>query len=312
MSDRGYRDYFNVLGVSRDANSKEIKQAFRKLAREYHPDVNSDDDSAEEKFKEVSEAYEVLSDPEKRRRYEQFGEYWNQTSGMPGFDVDFGRYGNFDEFINELLGRFGGSQRQTGFRGGGSGAEDYFGTHGRASIKLDAEVKVKIRFDEAFRGTERTLSVNGEKVQVRVPKGVKTGSKLRLKGKGNHQPGTGRRGDLYLNLQVQSHPVWRIDGDHIRAELPVSFQELVLGGNVKLIIPDGEAELVIPPGTSLEKIFRLKGKGWPSNGGRGDLLLSLSLQIPSNWTKEEFVLLEKLKLLQNEDLRKHWLASAEL
>ena len=335
MAGSGYRDYFKVLGVDRGADADAIKRAFRKLARQYHPDVNPGDKTAEAKFKEVSEAYEVLSDPDKRRRYEQFGQYWNQAAGAGsapgagGFDVDFGRYGNFDDFINDLLGRFGGpggggfAGAPGGFGGGGfpgggfpgggfAGGGFPRGAAARAPVNLDAEASVKVSFAEAFRGGERTLSVNDERVQVRIPAGVKTGSRLRLKGKGNLQPGTGRRGDLYLNLDVQSHPVWRLDGDQLRADLPVSFDELALGGTVTVMTPDGEAEVAIPAGTAPGRSLRLKGKGWPLKSGRGDLLLNLNLQWPSNWSDEQRALLEQFREASSEDPRQDWLQSARL
>ena len=321
MAGSGYRDYFKVLGVDRGADADAIKRAFRKLARQYHPDVNPGDKAAEAKFKEVSEAYEVLSDPDKRRRYEQFGQYWNQAgggAGAGGFDVDFGRYGNFDDFINDLLGRFGGPAgggfggAPGGFAGGGFPGGGFPRGGSRAPVNLDAETSVKVSFSEAFRGAERTLSVNSERVQVRIPAGVKTGSRLRLKGKGNLQPGTGRRGDLYLNLEVQSHPVWRLDGDQLRAELPVSLDELALGGTVTVMTPDGEAEVSIPAGTAPGRSLRLKGKGWPMKSGRGDLLLSLSLKWPSQWSDEQRTLLEQLRGARREDPRGDWLQKARL
>ena len=337
MAGSGYKDYFKVLGVERSADAASIKRAFRKLARQYHPDVNPDDSSAEAKFKEVNEAYEVLSDPDKRQKYEQFGQYWNQAGGMgssgpagTGFDVDFGRYGNFDEFINDLLGRFAGPQSSTGFgrggfQGGGfpgggfSGSSGFTGGSGfpkgatRAPLNLDAEATVKISFAEAFRGTERTLSVNDERVQVKIPAGVKTGSRLRLKAKGNLQPGTGRRGDLYLNLELQPHEIWRLDGDQLRADLPVAVDELLIGGNVSVMTPDGEASVSIPPGTAPGKSLRLKGKGWPfSNGGRGDLLLTLRLELPEQWSAEEEQLLKQLQGCRSVDPRRSWRASAKL
>ena len=333
MAGSGYRDYFKVLGVERSADADAIKKAFRKLARKYHPDVNPGDKTAEAKFKEVSEAYEVLSDPEKRRRYEQFGQYWNQAGaagagpGAGGFDVDFGRYGNFDDFINDLLGRFGGPAAGGfggapggfagggfpggGFPGGGFAGGGFPRTASRP-LNLDAEASVKVTFAEAFRGAERTLSVNDERVQVRIPAGVKHGSRLRLKGKGNLQPGTGRRGDLYLNLDVQTHPVWRLEGDQLRGELPVSIDELALGGTVKVMTPDGEADVSIPAGTAPGRSLRLKGKGWPMKSGRGDLLLDLSLQWPSKWSAEQRELLEQLRNARTEDPRHHWLQSARL
>ncbi len=324
MAGSGYRDYFKVLGVERSADADAVKRAFRKLARKYHPDVNPDNQEAEARFKEVSEAYEVLSDPEKRRRYEQFGQYWNQAgvpgggSGPAGVDVDFGRYGNFDDFINDLLGRFGGGAGPGGFAGGGPGFGGGFPGGGfprggaRSTLNLDAEATVKVGFSEAFRGGERTLSVNDERVQVRIPPGVKSGSKLRLKGKGNAQPGTGRRGDLYLIIDVQSHPIWRLEGDQLRADLPVAFDELALGGTVKVMTPDGEAEVSIPSGTAPGRSLRLKGKGWPGKSGRGDLLLTLDLQWPKQWSKEQRQLLEQLQSSRDDDLRQQWLKNASL
>ena len=340
MAGTGYRDYFKVLGVDRGADADTIKRAFRKLARECHPDVNPGNAEAEARFKEVSEAYEVLSDPEKRRRYEQFGQYWNQGGSAPGgagVDVDFGRYGNFDDFINDLLGRFGGPAAGgpgfgggfpggfasgSGFPGGGFAGSPFAGggfpggarasAAPRQPVNLDAEATVKVSFQEAFRGGERTLSVNDERVQVRIPAGVKNGSRLRLKGKGNLQPGTGRRGDLYLNLEVQSHPVWRLEADQLRADLPVSLDELALGGSVTVMTPDGEADVTIPAGTSPGRTLRLKGKGWPSRTSRGDLLLTLSLQLPERWSDQEQALLQQLRQARSSDPRDRWLQSARI
>ncbi len=326
MSVNGYRDYFKVLGLERGADADAIKRAFRKLARQYHPDVNPGDKGAEAKFKEISEAYEVLSDPEKRRRYEQFGQYWNQMggpggAGPAGFDVDFGRYGNFDDFINDLLGRFGGAAGAGGAGGfggfgsgfpGGFGGMGGMGGPGRAPINLDAEATISLSFSEAFHGCERTLSVNEERVQVRIPAGVKDGSRLRLRGKGNLQPGTGRRGDLYLNLQLQTHPIWRLDGDQLRAELPLSLDELALGGEVVVATPDGEAMVQVPPGMSLGRSLRLKGKGWPLRTGRGDLLLTPTLHLPDSLSERERQLLAELRQARSADPRQGWLTAARL
>ncbi len=312
MSAGGYRDYFNILGVDRSASSESIKKAFRKLARQFHPDVNPGDLTAEAKFKEISEAYEVLSDPEKRRKYEQFGKYWNQAGGMgagaSSFDVDFGRYGNFDEFINDLLGRFGGVRGASGFPSGSGYSKGFAGT----SINLDANVKVKISFKEAFHGTERTLSVNEERIQVTIPQGVRSGSRLRLKGKGNLQPGTGRRGDLFLQIEVQPHSIWYFDGDQLRAHLPVAFDELVLGGSITVMTPDGAAELSIPAGTLPGQNLRLRGKGWHLGKHRGDLIFTLIINMPREWTDQELRLLKDLKKLRCNEPRKSWLESASL
>jgi curved DNA-binding protein len=327
MGADGYRDYFKVLGVDRGADADTIKRSFRKLARQYHPDVNPGNHGAEAKFKEISEAYEVLSDPDKRRRYEQFGQYWNQAgggSGMGGVDVDFGRYGNFDDFINDLLGRFGGPGGGAGFAGApggfggfGSGFPGGFGAPGASAgrgvpLNLDAEASINLSFAEAFRGCERTLAVNDERVQVRIPAGVKPGSRLRLKGKGNLQPGTGRRGDLYLNLQVQEHPIWVLEGDQLKADLPLSLDELALGGELRVATPDGEATVTVPPAMAVGRSLRLKGKGWPRAGGRGDLLLSLSLKQPASYSEQERQLLEQLRAARSSDPRSTWLQDARL
>jgi curved DNA-binding protein len=321
MSVNGYRDYFKVLGVERGTDADGIKRAFRKLARQYHPDVNPGDASAEARFKEISEAYEVLSDPDKRRRYEQFGQYWNQvggSGGAPGVDVDFGRYGNFDDFINDLLGRFGGGATagsggfgfSSGFPGGFS--PGFAGGGRSAKVDLDAEASISLPLADAFRGCERTLAVNDERVQVRIPAGVKDGSRLRLKGKGNLQPGTGRRGDLYLTLRLQPHPVWRLDGDQLRAELPLSLDELALGGEVRVATPDGEATVQVPPGMSLGRSLRLKGMGWPVKDGRGDLLFTPTLRLPESLSPQERGLLEQLRQARSVDPRREWISSAAL
>lgn len=324
MTANGYRDYFKVLGVERGADGDAIKRSFRKLARQYHPDVNPGDKDAEARFKEISEAYEVLSDPEKRRRYEQFGQYWSQVGGAgaagPGVDVDFGRYGSFDDFINDLLGRFGG-QGAGGFGGGfGGGFAGGFPGGGfpgggmrSGPVNLDAEASLSLSYTDAFRGCERTLAVNDERVQVRIPAGVKPGGRLRLKGKGNLQPGTGRRGDLYLQIELQPHPIWRLDGEQLRAELPLSLDELALGGDLLVATPDGEATVQVPPGMTLGRSLRLKGKGWPlAGGGRGDLLLTPVLRLPDKLSTRERELLEDLRRHRSQDPRQGWLASARL
>jgi curved DNA-binding protein len=323
----GYRDYFKVLGVERGADADTVKRSFRKLARQYHPDVNPGDASAEAKFKEISEAYEVLSDPDKRRRYEQFGQYWNKAGAASGgADVDFGRYGNFDDFINDLLGRFGGPGGGggsggpagfgfgSGFPAGFGGASGFPGAGGPRSqpLNLDAEATLNVSFGEAFRGCERPIFVNEERVQVRIPAGVRDGSRLRLKGKGKQQPTTGRRGDLYLNLQLTPHPVWSLEGEQLRADLPLSLDELLLGAEVKVVTPDGEATVQVPAGTPPGRSLRLKGKGWPTRQGRGDLLFTTTLKLPATLSEQERQLIEQLRELRGVDPRADWLSTARL
>ena len=317
MAASNYRDYFKVLGLERNATSASIKRAFRKLARKHHPDVNPGNSQAEEQFKEINEAYEVLSDPEKRRRYEQFGQYWNQASGSGSngsvnTEFDFGGYGNFDDFVNDLLGRFGGARGAPGFSGGFASPQGFPRNDQRSTLNLDAETTLQISFAEAFHGTTRTLSVNEERVQIQIPKGMKPGVRLRLKGKGNLQPGTGRRGDLYLNLSMKPHSIWRLEDDKLIANLPVSIDELALGAVITVMTPDGKAQLNIPSGTSPGKSLRLKGKGWPLEEGRGDLIFSLNMILPDHWSDEELLLFKQLQKIRFNDPRKSWLKSASL
>jgi curved DNA-binding protein len=179
-------------------------------------------------------------------------------------------------------------------------------------VNLDAEATLTLTYGDAFRGCERALAVNDERVEVRIPAGVKPGGRLRLKGKGNLQPGTGRRGDLYLQIELQPHPIWRLDGDQLRAELPLSLDELALGGDVVVATPDGEATVQVPPGMSVGRSLRLKGKGWPLKEGRGDLLLTPVLRLPETLSEREKELLAQLRQARSVDPRAGWASSARL
>ncbi len=312
MKTDDYRDYFKILGVHKNANLNEIKSAFRRLARKFHPDVNPGKKKAEEKFKEINEAYEVLSDPQKKRKYEQFGQFWNQSSGIgSGIDdlkVDFGSYSNFDDFVNDLLGRFVGKRGMEGFTQSYNSSFSEF----RKPANLDVQIIVKITFSEAFWGTQRTLFVNEEPVEVRIPRGVVNGNRLRVKGKGNLQPGTGRRGHILIKLEVEKHKVWQLDGDQLKAELPVSYDELLLGSIVTAMTPDGETQLTIPARTLPGSSLRLQDKGWPINNGRGDLIFTLALRFPSCLSSKEIDLFNQLRELSISDPRKDWIHSARL
>ena len=297
MARSGYKDYWTILQVPKGSDQATIKQAFRRLARQHHPDVKPNDKAAEARFKEINEAYEVLSDPEKRRRYEQFGRYWSggrrQPSGDAGVDMDFQNYGNFDEFINDLLSRFGEGNIPGGFSASG------FPRPGRSRpLDLDAETSLEISFAEAFHGCERTLSVrtlgnNQESVHVRIPAGILPSTRLRLKGKGNLQPGTGRRGDLYLKVQLHPHPVWRLEGDQLRADLILGLDEAVLGGEIAVPTPKGIATVTVPAGIQPGRSLRLQGQGWPSPGGQKDLLFTIVIHVPQSPSPQELDLLQQ-------------------
>lgn len=323
-----FKDYYQILGVSRSASEAEIKKAFRKLARQYHPDMNPGDRAAEAKFKEINEAYEVLSDPEKRKKYDQFGQYYNQVgqgAASGGFDFDFGQYGNFEDFINELLGRFGGfsgsptgdarsysyrtstSSGPAGFGSFGGGYPDFSGfeTPGR-SMAADLEAAITLSFSEAFHGTQKRLSVGTETITVKIPPGAKSGSRIRVKGKGQVNPIAGDRGDLYLIVELQPHPFFRFEGDSLICDLPIAPDEAVLGAQVPVPTPGGSVTMSIPPGVKSGQSLRLRGKGWPRpKEGAGDLIARIQIVPPQQPTTSERELYEKIRDQRRFDPRAH-------
>ncbi len=310
-----YKDYYSILGVSKTASDAEIKRVFRKLARQYHPDMNPGDKAAEAKFKEVSEAYEVLSDPEKRKKYDQFGQYWQQVgNGQPrpggdDMDFDFGRYGSFDEFINDLLGRFGGfgggapggapggyTYRTTSRGPSGFGGFQDFSGFETPSVSTDAEAEITLSFAEALRGTEKRLMIGGtETITVRIPPGAKPGTRIRVRGKGQLNPMTRTRGDLYLIVKLEPHPVFQFEGDQLVCELPITADEAALGAKVDVPTPEGMVTVNIPAGIKSGQSLRLRGKGWPQpKGGRGDQIAKVQIVVPKSLSAVERDLYEKL------------------
>jgi curved DNA-binding protein len=308
-----YRDYYKVLGVDRNASEKEIKRAYRRLAREYHPDVNPGDESAEERFKEINEAHEVLSDPEKRAKYDQLGANyqrwqhagrdpssfdWSQwVGGTPGGvrfqwkgdigDLFGGSGGSFSDFFQAIFGGLGGGAAPQGGRG-------------RIRRGQDLQVDVEIGLEEAFGGTTRLLESDGRRIRVKIPPGARTGSKIRVKGRGSPAYGGGQAGDLYLNVSVRPHPAFRREGDDLRCEVDVDLYTAVLGGETHLRTLNGEVALKIPAGTSGGKVFRLQGKGMPKAGSpkqHGDLLATVRLKVPEKLDKRQRELFEELARL---------------
>ena len=320
-----YKDYYKTLGVKKDAGADEIKKAYRKLARKHHPDVNQGDKAAEEKFKDINEAYEVLSDEEKRSKYDQFGAEWQQFSGAGGRPQDFnwgawgaagqpggGQYrtvspeefeqmfgggarggGGFSDFFETLFGAMGGRAAggaRSGFGGSYTSADDLFGGAGsRPPAQLDQEHAIQVTLEEAFHGTTRTLQwENGKRVEARIPRGVRTGSKVRLSGQGGSTDG--RSGDLYLKVDVLPHAVYERDGDDLRMTLPVDVFTALLGGKVSVPTLDKSVNLSIPDGTRNGKVFRLAKLGMPKlrkPDERGDLYVSVAVELPTQLSDEE-------------------------
>jgi curved DNA-binding protein len=324
MAATDFKDYYATLGVGKTATADEIKQTFRKLARKYHPDVNPGDKAAEAKFKEVGEAYEVLSDPDKRKKYDQFGQYWKQagTGGSPygggagaGFNnVDFGKYNNFDEFINELLGRFGGPGGPTPgasnrssytYRPGspGAGYSDFSGGN-TAGAGQDIESPIALTLSEAFNGVQKRLNLSGEMMTVRIPAGAKPGSRIRVKGKGQANPYSQQRGDLYLVVETQPHPFFQFDGDNLVCEVAIAPDEAVLGAAIEVPTPDGSVTMNIPAGIRSGQTLRLRGKGWKkAKDGRGDQMVKVVIVPPTDLTATERELYEKVRAERSFDPR---------
>ncbi len=321
-----YKDYYKILGVPKNATEKEIRKAYRKLARKYHPDANPGDKAAEERFKEINEAHEVLSDPEKRAKYDQFGAQWqNFAQGNGGSVDDFfrqwgggrprggtytrtvspeefnemfgGGLGGFSDFFESLFG-MGATQRRgvDPFGGQRSHGPRTATTRGR-----DVEHPLEITLEEAYRGTSRIIQLDGERIEVKVPRGVKTGSRVRVSGKGAPGQRGGQRGDLYLRVNVLPHPRFRREGDNLRLKQPVDIYTLILGGEVQVSTLDRPVMLNIPPETPNGKTFRLKGLGMPNlrhPDQRGDLYVEVSAQLPQHLSPREKELFEELRRLR--------------
>ena len=302
-----YKDYYETLGVPRTASDTEIKKAFRKLAREYHPDVAKDKKRAEEKFKEINEAYEVLSDPTKRKRYDELGPNWKSGADFrppPGWEGFPGRQGRrpggagpapeefefggtgFSDFFEQL---FGG--RRGGFSGYRNFEEEEAAARGR-----DVEGDILVSLEEAERGAVRPVSVrHGSKTethQVKIPAGVTEGQRLRIAGRGEHGSGGGQAGDLYLRVRLAKHPDFEVDGHNLIYEAELAPWEAVLGAEISVPTLHGRVHIRIPPGTQSGQKLRVRGRGL---GSQGDLLVVTNITVPSHVSDGEKKLWEQLK-----------------
>lgn len=338
MASANFKDYYGILGVSKNASTEEIKKKFRKLALKYHPDRNPGDVKAENKFKEISEAYEILGDKEKKAKYDQFGKYWQRTgttsspNGWPGAgsqpgadpgNFDFSQYGNFEDFINELLGRFAtpsgsgsagpgyayGNSNSTGQKYTSKNTSSRYsgGNFENATTNQNREANISLSFKEAFFGTSKRLNLGKEIVEVRIPPGAKTGSRIRVKGKGQYNPLTQQMGDLYLKVELQNHSFFRFEGDNLICDLPIAPDEAVLGALVGVPTPDGVVNMKIPPGIRHGQSLRLKGKGWSlPKGGRGDQLVKIEIAIPDQLSSKEREFYEKIRISRKQDPRRNF------
>ncbi|MGD0780832.1 MAG: DnaJ C-terminal domain-containing protein [Dehalococcoidales bacterium] len=326
------KNYYDLLGVNKNATDKDIKQAYRRLARKYHPDVNPGDKTAESKFKEINAAYEVLSDKEKRQKYDKYGDKWQyadqfeqaarqqgqyrQHSTGDGTNYHFGGdIGGMDNLFDELFG---------GLRGRGASRRS------RIARGQDLETNVEVTLEEAFSGTSRMIDLQGEqpcaacqgtgqiqnvpcsvcrgagvvaginRLEVKIPMGVTTGSRVRISGKGQPGYGGGASGDLYLNITVRPHKVFERQGDDLSIDIPVPLGVAVLGGEVQVPTPKGKLALKIPPETQNGRVFRLAGQGMPHLGKstKGDLMVKVNIVVPTKLTEKEKELFRQLNKLR--------------
>lgn len=300
-----YKDYYKILGVEKKASQDDIKKAYRKLAVKFHPDKNPGDKKAEERFKEITEAYEVLGSPDKRKRYDQLGMNWKNFDGRQGFSGshNFGG-GNFN-FEGDLGSMFG--------QGGGGFSDffkqffgDFYG-HGRqgASRKAkgsDYEAELSITLEEAFSGTERIVKIGTEKLKIKLKKGFPDEKTLRIKGKGGTSKTGGQRGDLFIKAKVSKHPIFERKNNDLHCELTISAFTAILGGKVRVPTLENEKHITIPAGTDSGKTFRLKGLGMPfyeKSGFAGDLYVMIKITVPKNLQTQDSQTL--LKLAQKYD-----------
>lgn len=286
-----YKDYYQLLGVSRSASKEEISKAYKKLARTYHPDLNQGDAKAEERFKDINEAHEVLKDDEKRRLYDQLGPDWQhgqQFQGAPGFEgfqFNFGggQGGNFSSFFETLFGGgggqgFGGDNPFGPFGGGGGGRP-------RARRGRDMTAEIAVTLEEALSGGTRQISLDGpdgpRTLEVKIPAGVKDGGKIRLAGQGYPGSPGAPSGDLFLIMRYTPHQFFQVEGDSLIYELLLAPWEAVLGAKVRVPTLEGSVEMNIPGGSGSGKKFRLRGKGLGPANARGDEIVRLAIRAPN-------------------------------
>lgn len=315
-----FRDYYETLGVAKTASADEIKSAFRKLARKHHPDLakTKEKAAAEEKFKQINEAYEVLSDPEKRAKYDQLGANWNQPGGfqpppdwgrggVPG-GGGFRRYAGGNGGVEFEFGGTGFSDFFEAFFGGGRGESAFSGGFGRrpatAERGQDVEADIMVTLEEALNGSTRQVSLrrsDAEKVetyQVKIPRGVHEGQRIRLAGQGEAGPGGGKKGDLFLRVRLARHPDFSVEGNDLIYEAALEPWQVALGAEIQVPTLEGHRRLKIPAGTQAGQRFRLRDRGLPNAaGGRGNLYVAAQIKIPKKLSEAERALWQQLAKL---------------
>ncbi len=288
-----YKDYYKTLGVGKSATEDEIKSAYRKLAKEFHPDRNKGDPAAEAKFKEINEAYEALGDADKRKIYDDYGSSGGFPGGMPGGfrGGNAGDAGDFSDFFSSL---FGGGFTSSGTRGTRGGARVNTSPFGdvfadQRPPARDVEGTVRIGLQEGFHGTTRTVEVGGKRLEVAIPRGTKDGTKLRLNGQA---PGGG---NVMLTVKLDSDPIIKLEGDDVRILTEVPAPIAVVGGTITATTLEGRGEVNIPARSQNGRVLRLRGQGWVKrDGSRGDALLEIRIAVPKEPSAEELELYEKL------------------
>ncbi|MGF1989360.1 MAG: DnaJ C-terminal domain-containing protein [Nostoc sp. ZfuVER08] len=316
---QNFRDYYEILGVAKDASNEEIKKVYRRLARQYHPDLNPGNKAAEEKFKDIGEAYEVLSDSAKRSQYDQFSRYWKQKgfagnktpkakSWQPGAngrndkqDVDPSEFSDFESFINQVIGvrnqngasKSNNSTTDDPFRSPRTKVAYKVNTPPRTA-RRDIEARLTIPLEKAYQGgNERIRLEDGRSLEVTMPPAMVTGQTIRLRNQGVGG------GDLYLKITVEPHALFKLDGFNILCQVPVTPSEAVLGGQVEAPTLDGPVKMTIPSGVRSGQKFRLGNKGYPNDDGkRGDQLVEIQIVTPKNISQEERELYEKIRQIE--------------
>jgi len=310
-----YKDYYKILGVSKSAGQDEIKKAYRKLAVKYHPDKNAGNREAEEKFKEIGEAYEVLRDPEKRKKYDQLGANWKQyqNAGYGGGDFGFSNFGGtspdggntfyYEGDLDDIFGSSGEGFSDF-FRSffGGTGRANRSGFSRKQNVTKgnDLHTEMEITLAEAYSGTTRILNVDGEKLRVKTKPGAYSGQELRIRGKGGHGLNGGQRGDIYIKIKVLPDVRYSVNGNDLMVKTDIDLYTAVLGGNVEIDTFAGRLNVKVPAGSQNGSKLRIRGKGMPVYGKpglAGDLYVQLNVVIPRNPGPEELNLFKKLREL---------------